>query len=499
MPRHKRLPRLDELCLARFSSLVARTCTQLETTSSTTMSTDKAVFSACLRRLPTVLLERLLPRVLQSMATSLRRHRSHKGLLTALEVLPQKALTKLDLASLFADVRLTGSTNSQCKSLLISVLSDLPKLTRLTLVSKCNDAMLFQLAKNCPSLEHLHVPMSDVTDRGVAALCGLSWEGKEFPGCPDLQQLGLINCFGVSVKGAACALRHLDKLTSLSFDKLADAVETLAKVDGDFLTGKRTLKVTHLDQFSEFYDFSAQPDAIPIIKKACPLLKSLRFYVSDEGCESLAVFPDIVHLQIETDDLGTGFRTLISNYANLSTLQLTFRSMSHEHLVLIAESCPNLSVLRLIGYDVAGSAQLVPKSKYFTSLKVLDLRMVTQDDIPYEELEDGYLGGRFTPELVNFLVTPALDLEELTISAVADFFSQAFFMELLLKNPLSQLRKLVVSVSQSPGLNAEALMAILHSLPELTIMGVTRWKMNAKEMGGIIAEMKAKNYDITFT
>ena len=73
-----------------------------------------------------------------------------------------------------------------------------------------------------------------------------------------------------------CILRNLESVVSLSYDKLADVVETVAKIDPDFIQGRRSLKITHLDQFSEYYDFSAHGDMVQIILRVCPRLDSLR-------------------------------------------------------------------------------------------------------------------------------------------------------------------------------------------------------------------------------
>lgn len=158
----------------------------------------------------------------------------------------------------------------------------LPRLKRLThvnLQSKCDDEMLVQLAKNCANLEDLQVPMSDITDAGLMALCGVSVCGKvgENDGCRKLSRIGVYNCINITLTGVGCILRNLESVVSLSYDKLADAVETVAKIDPDFILGKRTLKITHMDQFSEYYDFSSHADMLQIILRVCPRLDSLRY------------------------------------------------------------------------------------------------------------------------------------------------------------------------------------------------------------------------------
>ena len=91
-----------------------------------------------------------------------------------------------------------------------------------------------------------------------------------------LPRIVVSNCINITLTGVGCILRNLESVVSLSYDKLADVVETVAKIDPDFIQGRRSLKITHLDQFSEYYDFSAHGDMVQIILRVCPRLDSLR-------------------------------------------------------------------------------------------------------------------------------------------------------------------------------------------------------------------------------
>ena len=59
------------------------------------------------------------------------------------------------------------------------------------------------------------------------------------------------------------------------------------------------------------------------------------------------------------EDVGNGFRQMAAQYGALSSLQLTFRTMAASQLADIAANCPSLSVLRLIGYEIVDSQNLV--------------------------------------------------------------------------------------------------------------------------------------------
>ena len=102
--------------------------------------------------------------------------------------------------------------------------------------------------------------------------------------------------------------------------------------------------------------------------------------------------PGIRHLQLEMEDVGNGFRQLAGQYGALASLQLTFRTMASSQLADIAENCPLLSVLRLIGYEIVDSQNLSPRRNAFKNLRVVDLRLMRGGDelMPdFFELGDG--------------------------------------------------------------------------------------------------------------
>jgi len=448
-----------------------------------------------------------VPLVLRCQTAAIAKNRSHKGLVTALQCLLGPILKRLDIGALFHGCRLYGDVNSRCKSVLRTRLPRLKRLTHVNLQSKCDDEMLVQLAKNCANLEDLQVPMSDITDAGLMALCGVSVCGKvgENDGCRKLSRIGVYNCINITLTGVGCILRNLESVVSLSYDKLADAVETVAKIDPDFILGKRTLKITHMDQFSEYYDFSSHADMLQIILRVCPRLDSLRFYVSDDSCEVLSRVPGIRHLQLEMEDVGNGFRQLAGQYGALASLQLTFRTMASSQLADIAENCPLLSVLRLIGYEIVDSQNLSPRRNAFKNLRVVDLRLMRGGDelMPdFFELGDGDgpAGDNIdtvTPQLLHFLLDHTVDLEELTVQAVANFMNDSFLMSLTSKNPLLKLKRLRISVTPATSLKIGVARYLIENLPELNLISLSRWNIPSRLLRQLIAEIKTKNYNLT--
>ena len=86
-------------------------------------------------------------------------------------------------------------------------------------------------------------------------------------GCPLLTRLGVTDCANISAAGVGSCLRNLPDLNALYYSRLVAAIETVAVIDGDYIRGKRRLNITHLDQFSEYYEFENHPSIVPLITK----------------------------------------------------------------------------------------------------------------------------------------------------------------------------------------------------------------------------------------
>lgn len=513
MPNLKPIPRLETLSFHNLSHLCALVCTKLEEASLLNKSNCQLQDLVQIRKsellrflgmirswLPGPILEQVLPQVLKLIAAAVRKNRSHKGLLKALECLLPAVVKRLDLGALFSEVRLYGEVNTQVKMLLRSCLQRMPQLTHLNLESKCNDDMLVELARHCHALEDLRVPMSDISDRGLMALCGVSVNGAVGPGdgCFNLCRIGLHHCINITVTGVGCLLRNLPRLVILNYDKTLDAMETVAKIDGDYISGRKKFRITHLDQFSDFYEFDGHPEILTILLRVCPALESLRFYISDEGCKNLSLISGIRHLQLEMDDIGNGFRLLTRQYSNMVSLHLTFRTMPFSQLIDIADNCPRLQVLRLMGFEISESHNLVSHTSVFSQLRAIDLRMVRNEDLYEDEPMDLDVVDTITTQLMHFLLDFSHNLEELTVQAVANFMGDRFLTKVFAKNPLRHLKKLHLSVNPSQTMNVSLAKRLIECLPELNLLGLSRWNISNKEMKALLAEVRKKNYDVTF-
>ena len=236
MPARRQPRSLEEFCKAKLCQILAGACESLETAhhrakavsslrtaedspperaaSEGTGDLEKSEneFKRIIAELPTRLLEEMLPRTIRSVSDKIRENRSHKGLLKSLECLISPYLERLDLEDLFRTAgRLYSDVNGRCKRILRNNLRRMRNLTYLNLSSKCDDATLVEVARNCHRLEELHVPLSDITDTGLLAVCGISLtpECNLTPddGCMKLRKLGVSNCFNIRPAGVGSCLR----------------------------------------------------------------------------------------------------------------------------------------------------------------------------------------------------------------------------------------------------------------------------------------------------
>ena len=495
----------------QFCKICATTCTILEDSSDIDTDTDESLpsdnevkFKSFLVQLPRPILEKVIPETLKIITNKIRKNRTHKGVLKAVQCLPQKCVQKLDFGSLFGEVRLYGHVNVNLKKEIKNCFISLPNLIELNLSSKCNDDMLIELAKHCRSIEVLGTPISDITDRGLLALCGIAFNNEintKSDGCFKLVKISVQNCDKITSRGVGCLLRNLPKLQYLYYDRLIDAVETVIKLDGDYLSGDKCLNIHHVDQFCDFYDFESHPDIIQAVAKVCPQVTSFRFFISDEGCRSLHTFPNFKHLQLEmSENISTEFEKLTAKFNNLVTLHLTFRRMPHHALIGIGSHCPYIEVVKLIGYGITSADLLQPNKQYFQRLRVFETRMVRTDELlEVMEMEDlnTDLEIPITPDFLNFFLVNSLSIQDITISAMMSFLNESFLMKLFELNPMLELQRLCISpLNKIPSLTFNLAFNVIMSLPNLHTMALSRWKMTAREIRQLRDTLKEQNFEV---
>ena len=511
MPQYKSVVKLESLALHKFCQICAKTCTALEQDGA---DIDSHEFESFLKRLPSSIIERLISSTLKIIAGQVRKNRRQKGLVKAVQCMPQNSIHKLDYGSLFTEVRLYGSVNTQLQHSIKSGFSRTPFLSELKLSSKCNDLMLIEIAKCCKDLEVLYIPLSDVSDRGLLALAGISLTGEVRQdlnhGCPKLRLLNVQDCMDVTPVGIASILRHMEHVQYLYYDKLFNALEIVFKLDIDYILGKKQLKICHVDQYGEFYQLETNKEEMAkAVAKVCPNLESFRFFISRNGCTALQYFKKIKHLQIETEDIGTEFRVLApQSLQNLITLHLTFRTMSQFELVTIADVCRKIEVLRLIGNRILDEPYR-PNSDHFTKLKFLELRIVKNFgeanvmnvplDIDDEDDDEEVVeADSVSAKLLYFFLSFSFNLQELIVSGPLFLPEEQFFTDFMNVNPLTDIQRFCISPqNKCEVLNAKTAVDIIYALPNLNTIALQRWSMTAVEIKEIGDRLRKENLEMT--
>ena len=115
----------------QFCKICATTCTILEEIDTENdqheSSNDNEVkFKSFLVQLPRPILEKVIPETLKIITNKIRKNRTHKGVLKAVQCLPQKCVQKLDFGSLFGEVRLYGHVNTSLKKEIKNCFISLP-------------------------------------------------------------------------------------------------------------------------------------------------------------------------------------------------------------------------------------------------------------------------------------------------------------------------------------------------------------------------------------
>merc|ERR1719273_2977065 len=374
--------------------------------------------------------------------------------------------------------------------------------------------MLIEVSKHCHQVEVINVALSDITDAGLLALAGISMMGTVKKslghGCYNLIKLNVQNCHHITAKGVGCLLRNLTKLQYLYYDKLMDALETVIKVNREYLDGNEHLGIVHIDQFGEFYEFESYPGFAQAVAKVCPNLESFRFFISDHGCQFLQHFPHIKHLQLEmSENVSDEFVRLTNKLSNLISLQLTFRNIRHEALVEIGRHCPHIEVIKLIGYEIISSESLASykhEPEYFKKLRVLEIRIVRSDERMQEFLENSEdddtehdEDNSITPALLDFFLSNCSGIQDLTISATISFINEPFLLKIFDRNPMTDLQRLCICpLDRSNQLTALVASNIIMSLPNLHTMALSRWNMTSKETHQLTLQLRQQNLDVNF-
>lgn len=165
----------------------------------------------------------------------------------------------------------------------------------------------------------------------------------------------------------------------------------------------------------------------------------------------------------------------------------------------IAENCPNIESVRLFGTSVINTASLrSSQEKHFKKLKSFEARLLFDEHEAYlEDLNPNMPDQQVHPEFLHFFLANSTSIQDITLSAGIAFVNENFLMEILNKNPLSELQRLCISpLNKVLGLTQSVALNIIMALPNLTTLAVTRWTMSAREIIKLRQLLKSQNIDV---
>jgi len=538
MPPLRRVSTLAVLAGAEVAKGIALACSRIEedlNSDDNAANSDNQIkmcedLSQTLTELPTNLLEVLILATTNLLTKQVDRCRNSLGLPTALNLLPQPAVTLLDFGQLFTGARLSRSMNTLCRGFLKKSLARTVHLTKLVLSSKCTNDILETLGRNCAGLIELHISLSElVTDAGVSWLVPCvsqdyragnvsqeSWTPHS--GCPQLATLDLLKCWNVSPSGAQILLLGLKKLRKLLFSNMKSVMEGLLKNDnshGPFLL--EYFDSSEYDLITDLHPESANlPDTnpacwlsgpvhLPHIPQLFPHITIIRMMLSDAEVKSLTIVTNLIHVEVEfSDDPGAGLQHLLDHHPNISKfihLFLQVGPIQGSHLVSIARNCPKLGFLRIIGFQVENTSALRSNSSFFQSLTQLHLSLYDDSYGDSSDEDDDVQAqiSRHTPDIIDFFLYSAVNLQTVNIHMNFDaFLSDLFLHRLFSQNPLQQLARLSLSGPKDLNLTLSTVHWVVASLPKLRSLCVSKWSLTQKDLKTLRNDARRNNFDLVY-
>lgn len=529
----KGVPTLGVLANSEVSKKVALTCSRIERYIEDDHVGTKQLcddLRQTLAELPTNLLESIILTSTNLLTKQVDRSSRSDGLPTALQLLPQRAVTQLDFGQLFTGARLSRTMNSLCRAALTSSLARTVYLTKLVLSSKCTNDILETLGRNCARLTELHISLSElVTDAGVSWLVpcvsqtfragDVSPDGwSPHAGCPLLVTIDLLKCWNVSPSGAQLLLLGLKKLRKLLFSNMKSVMEGLWKSDENS-HGPFQLEYFDSSEYDLITECHPESDTIPDINPACwmsgpvqmihipqmfPHITILKMMLSDAEVQNLTIVKNLIHLEVEfSDDPGAGFQHLLDNHPNICKFVLLFLQVGPilgSHLLSIAKNCLKLGFLRIIGFQVENTSVLKPNLSHFQSLTQLHLSLYDDsygDSSDEDEAPDQI--SRHTPEIIDFFLFSAINLQTVNIHMNFDaFLNDLFLHKLFSQNPLQDLTRLSLSGPKDLKLTLPTVHWVVASLPKLTSLCVSKWSVGLKELKTLRNDARRTNVDLVY-
>jgi len=379
------------------------------------------------------------------------------------------------------------------------VLRGMMNLTSLVLWKGADDAMLQIIGITCKSLESIDLWKSiKVTDLGMRMLLGLDAQVRTRL-CKRMLTV-MIKDTSVTHIGAYDLLLHCPYMETLEFSHGSFIKQFLDTIEQSYVRTHRTFALR-----SMFFPVLS-PDSMYSIIKSFPKLEELSLWTS---LSSLAVIkasdlPEVKTLKVG----GLNYSSILSDLCSVVGRQLTTLKIETVHFDIniddVGQDCPNLEELSIINARLSvtphtdkqpfSTASMFSKLRkvYFFLVTYLPSALPQRNQAPHsvttptgvENPATGYTA-------LHTILQHGLRLETVQVTGCAAL-TDSCLEQILSGNPLSELRRLVISVPSSQEemvvvpLTMRSVLAIHKSCPLLQCMGDLRhWAVAPHQRQGM--------------
>jgi len=379
------------------------------------------------------------------------------------------------------------------------VLRGFMNLKNLVLWKAADDAMLQIIGITCKNLESIDLWKSiKVTDLGIRMLLGLDAQNNTRL-CKALEKV-MIKDTSVTHIGAYDLITHCPNIETLEFSHGSFMQQFLESVEKSYVRTHRTFSLKFL-----FFPVLSSDSMCNVIK-SFPKLEELSLWTS---LSSLAVINQSDLTEVKALKVGgLNYSSILSDLTSVIGRQLTTLKIETVHFDIniddIGQDCPNLEELNIINARLSVTPS-TEKQPFSTAHRFSKLRKVYFFLVSY--LPSPITYPNRTPNSVtnptgvqhpatgytalHAILQSGLQLETVQVTgtpALTDSCLEA----ILVKNPLDQLRRLVISNPHSQEemavvpLTTRSVLALHKSCPHLQCLGDLRhWAVTPVQRGNI--------------
>ena len=377
------------------------------------------------------------------------------------------------------------------------VLRGMMNLSTLVLWKAADDAMLQIIGITCKNLQSIDLWKSvSVTDLGIRMLLGLDAQNKTRL-CKSMIKV-MIKDTSVTNIGAHELLLHCPVMETLEFSHGSFIKEFLDNIEQSYVRTHRTFALQYL-----FFPVLS-PDSMYNIIKSFPRLVELSVWTS---LSSLAVIkatdlPELRTLKVG----GLNYSSILSDLNSVLGRQLTTLKIETVHFDInidnIGHDCPNLEELNIINARLSvtpptekqpfSTARMFSKLRkvYFFLVQYIPSALSQRNQAPHSVTNPTgveYPATGYTA--LHTILQHGLHLETVQVTGNTAL-TDSCLEQILAKNPLSELRRLVISSPSTQEdmvvvpLTTRSVLAITKSCPLLQCLGDLRhWAVTPAQRG----------------